>query len=182
MRTLAQARAAAHTFMSLSKSADSASTMLREPHIRRVEVRHLLLLLLWAGAVAVVWFAMPEDCETTICHTNKRAWEPARCRRSGHSYRDVSVTLAVVDGPSKAGRVHLRWMRHWCGPVRTEPRLVGFTPAQTRRCPQGSFVNAGAGERYALRSDSLTSGMLPHATQASATIQGERSARSGSCM
>lgn len=69
--------------------------MLREQHIRRVEVRHLLLLPLWASAVAVVWLAMPEG-ETTIC-------EPG----SGHG------SLLVVAGAAIAIATYPSLWRSW---------------------------------------------------------------------
>jgi hypothetical protein len=77
------------------EGADSPSTMLREPHIRRVEVRHLLVPLLWAGAVAVVWLAMPEG-ETTICRPT-----------SGHG------SLLVIAGAAIAIATYPSLWRSW---------------------------------------------------------------------
>ena len=69
--------------------------MLPEPHIRRVEVRHVLLLPLWAAAVAVVWLAAPES-ETTICRST-----------SGHE------SLLVVAGAAIAIATYPSLWRSW---------------------------------------------------------------------
>ena len=106
------------------ESADRPSTMLKEPHIRRVEVRHLLLPPLWAGAIAVVWFAMPEERNHDL-PINERAWELARCRGSRHpaiatypslwrSWRVLQKLAVSIFVGSVIG----------AGPVRTEPRRV----------------------------------------------------------